>query len=405
MFLFLLKLTIAWGMFALLYRLALRRETFFQINRAYLLLTMVLGLALPFSPMLFPVLPGAQTAGALVLPEISVGSSALLPETAGHDLNLMLLWAYGLGAGWALLRFLSGLGRLLWLSRRGCAESLADGCVLIRSEQVAMPFSFFRWIFVPVDFGDETPELKPVLDHERAHAFDGHSLDVLLFELLGVALWFHPLAHWYRKAIREVHEFLADDSAARQSNRRQYGLLLLQQAQTVQTVSFVHHFYQSPLKQRLIMLTKKSSAPVRGLQYGLLLPVALLLAVLFQAPVSAQTTATSKQDNTVLTTCDKMPEFPGGKAALMDFLVKNIRYPQQARIDKAEAMVIMEFVVNEDGSIGKVGPKAELRDKYRPDFIEESVRVIRAMPKWIPGENNGQKVKCMVTLPIKYKLD
>ncbi|HNM26853.1 MAG TPA: hypothetical protein PKL15_15535, partial [Saprospiraceae bacterium] len=119
MFLFLLKLTIAWGMFALLYRLALRRETFFQINRAYLLLTMVLGLALPFSPMLFPVLPGAQTAGALVLPEISVGSSALLPETAGHDLNLMLLWAYGLGAGWALLRFLSGLGRLLWLSRRG----------------------------------------------------------------------------------------------------------------------------------------------------------------------------------------------------------------------------------------------------------------------------------------------
>lgn len=107
----------------------------------------------------------------------------------------------------------------------------------------------------------------------------------------------------------------------------------------------------------------------------------------------------------MLTTCDKMPEFPGGKAALMDFLVKNIRYPQQARIDKAEAMVIMEFVVNEDGSIGKVGPKAELRDKYRPDFIEESVRVIRAMPKWIPGENNGQKVKCMVTLPIKYKLD
>ena len=68
-------------------------------------------------------------------------------------------------------------------------------------------------------------------------------------------------------------------------------------------------------------------------------------------------------------------------------------------------MIIMEFVVNEDGSIGKVGPKAELRDKYRPDFIEESVRVIRAMPKWIPGENKGQKVKCMVTLPIKYKLE
>ena len=405
MFLFLLKITAAWGLFALLYRLVLRRETFFQLNRAYLLLTAILGLALPFAPALLPSLPGTQGMSALVLPVFTTDSGLPSPDNAPWSVSQLLILAYCAGAAWALLRVLSGLLRLVWLSQQGCAELLADGCVLIRSTRVVMPFSFFHWIFVPIDFDEKTSEQKSVLDHERAHALDGHSLDVLFFELLGVVLWFHPLVHWYRKAVREVHEFLADDSAARQTNRRQYGLLLLQQAQTVRTVSFVHHFYQSPLKQRLIMLTKKSSAPVRGLQYGLILPLALLLAVLFQAPVSAQTSTTPPADNTVLTTCEKMPEFPGGKDALMIFIAKNIRYPQQARLDKAEGMIIMEFVVNEDGSIGKVGPKAELRDKYRPDFIEESVRVIRAMPKWIPGENKGQKVKCMVILPIKYKLD
>lgn len=404
--LYVVQISFAWGVLALLYRFLFARETFFQLNRAYLLFSLFAGAMLPFWPALAPA-TGTPVLAGLALPEITVGEAAVPGTGASFTIIQVLGWLYGAGVALAFSRMLLGLGRLYWLGQTACRETLPGFGVLIRSEAVSMPFSFFHWVFVPLDFHDNEPDQQAILAHELAHARDGHSVDVIFTEIFCIIFWFHPLAHWYRKSLREVHEYLADAHAAGQSGRRQYGLLLLQQAQIVRTVSFVHHFYQSPLKQRLIMLTKKSSAPVRGLQYGLMLPVFLLLAFLFQqAPVMAQTTGTPPaKDNTVLTTCEKMPEFPGGRDALVKFLVGNLRYPPQARLDKAEAMVVMEFVVNEDGSIGKVGPKAELRDQYRPDFIEESVRVIRAMPKWIPGENEGKKVKCMVTLPIKYKLD
>lgn len=101
--------------------------------------------------------------------------------------------------------------------------------------------------------------------------------------------------------------------------------------------------------------------------------------------------------------CEKLPEFPGGTAAISEFLINNLRYPPVAKAENAQQMVVMEFVVNEDGSIGRVYPKAA--GQYRPDFIEESVRVIRSMPKWVPGEHKGQKVKCTMVLPIRFSLD
>lgn len=101
--------------------------------------------------------------------------------------------------------------------------------------------------------------------------------------------------------------------------------------------------------------------------------------------------------------CEKLPEFPGGTAALMEFLAQNLRYPPMAKAERAEQTVVMEFVVNEDGSIGRVYPKTA--DEIRPDFVEESVRVIRSLPRWIPAEHKGQKVKCTMQLPIRFKLN
>lgn len=397
---YLIELTIAWSAFALLYRLLLKRETFFHLNRWYLLTTALLGLALPFAVHVLPALTDGTGSSFALLPAVTIGLDAV-DQGAGQASGFAtIFWVYWAGIIVTGGRMLWGLARIAGFKLTGTTQRLPDKCRLIRSAHARMPFSFFRWIFVPLDFEEENAEMKAMLDHERAHAHDFHSIDVLFAELLCVAFWFHPLAYWYRRALREVHEYLADDVAAGRNDRRQYGLLLLQQAQSAQSVSFVHHFFQSPLKQRLIMLTKKSSAPVRGLQYGLLLPTLVLLAVLFQkAPVAAQTTQTEAPK--VYQECEKMPEFPGGQAALVDFLVKNMRYPPEAAKDKAEGMIVMEFVVNEDGSIGT--PRAKSPD-YRPDFVEESVRMIRKMPKWIPGEEKGQKVKCQVLLPIKFKL-
>lgn len=97
---------------------------------------------------------------------------------------------------------------------------------------------------------------------------------------------------------------------------------------------------------------------------------------------------------------DKMPKFPGGDTELSKFLIENLIYPELAIQNDAEGRVICQFVVEKDGSIGKI----EVLRKVDPLFEKEAVRVIRKMPKWTPGKQNGKNVSVWFTLPINFKL-
>ena len=266
MTIFLLKLTICWGFFALLYTLLLRQETFFRLNRGYLLGTAALGIALAWaSEYLLPVMTDNTGTAVVVLPAFTVGLQQA-EEAARHWKTVDYLWiAYGTGVILTTARMLWGLARLVGMAARGHQQQLPDGCVLIRTMETEAPFSFFRWVFVP-ESQDANPNSDLMLAHERAHAQGWHSADVVGIELLCIVFWFHPLAYWYRRALRTIHEYLADAEAARQVNKKQYGLLLIWQAQSGPALALVHHFFQSPLKQRLIMLMKQHSAPVRMLK-------------------------------------------------------------------------------------------------------------------------------------------
>lgn len=267
-----------------------------------------------------------------------------------------------------------------------------------------MPFSFFRWVFVPTSNAQLHPEASGsnslMLAHERAHAQGWHSADVLLMELFCIALWFHPLAHWYRRAVRNVHEFLADEAASRRTDKKQYGLLLIRQAQSGPALALAHHFFQSPLKQRLIMLMKQHSAPIRAFKYGLLLPLIALFALLFQqAPLLAQTSGDKPKD---LSEIDVLPQFPGGQEGLMKYLGTTIQYPETAKKAKIEGMVAVQFVVEKDGTLSGI---ENLTPNVYADLGTEAIRVVKAMPKWSPGMDEGKAVKVKFTLPIKFRLE
>lgn len=401
MTIFLLKLTLCWGFFALLYALLLRHETFFRLNRLYLLSTAVLGIALTAGGHLLPALLGAEGIAAGVLPTVSVGLQQAEAVTR-HWTWAEGLWAvYALGAVIAAARLAWGLMRLMGMARRGKATPLPDGCLLIETAESDVPFSFFKWVFVPQTSNSELRTSNHLmLAHERAHAHGWHSADVLLMELLCIALWFHPLAHWYRRAVRNVHEFLADEAASRRTDKKQYGLLLIRQAQSGPALALVHHFFQSPLKQRLIMLMKQHSAPVRAFKYGLTLPLIALFALLFQqAPALAQTPEEKPKE---LLEIDVLPEFPGGSAAMMKYLSTSIQYPETAKKAKIEGMVALVFVIEKDGSLSGI---ENLTPNVYADLVTEAIRVVRAMPKWTPGMDEGKPVKVKFTLPIKFKLN
>jgi TonB family protein len=99
-------------------------------------------------------------------------------------------------------------------------------------------------------------------------------------------------------------------------------------------------------------------------------------------------------------TCTCPPQFPGGDAELIQFLNENIQYPAQAARDKIEGKVVVQFMVKKTGKIDKV----KVLRSVRKDLDKEAVRVIKMMPDFVPGKQNGETVDMLYTVPVTFKL-
>jgi TonB family protein len=397
---YLFALTVAWGAFAALYHWLLAKETFFSANRWYLLSALVGGLVLPFLAQWFVAPTVSQFAPALeaFLPAITVGIAQAEPDWAAHvGWVQFVVFVWAAGSIFGLGRCIYGLSAIDTLARKARQER--DN--LLFSDAIDMPFSFFGKIFVPAAYAGDAAQLETIILHENAHATGWHSLDVLFGELVCIVLWWHPLAHWYRRQLRLVHEYIADEAAVRHSpSRKQYGLLLIQQAQSGPVLAYANHFLQSPLKQRLIMLSKQHSAPVRSLRYALVLPLLACLLALF-GPNTASAQVRKDKDVVEIGEVDVLPAFAqGAEAGLMKYLADNIAYPAEAKAAKVQGMVALSFVIN---TVGAVEDIKVLKAPHQT-LGEEAVRVVKTT-RWTVGQKDGKSVKVRYTLPIKFKLD
>lgn len=115
----------------------------------------------------------------------------------------------------------------------------------------------------------------------------------------------------------------------------------------------------------------------------------------------------------VFVAVEQMPEFPGGQNAMMTYIGKNMRYPQVARELNLQGKVYLSFIVDDQGNVFDVNVlRAAINDLPDADpakpspakqaMINEAVRVVRSMPKWMPGKQNGRAVNCKFTLPISF---
>jgi len=110
--------------------------------------------------------------------------------------------------------------------------------------------------------------------------------------------------------------------------------------------------------------------------------------------------AEPEKEEEIFQVVENMPEFPGGMAELMKYLQKNIKYPTISQENGVQGRVIVQFVVNRDGSI--VDPVV-LRS-VDPYLDKEALRVVKSMPKWKPGEQRGKPVRVKFTLPVQFRL-
>ncbi len=124
-----------------------------------------------------------------------------------------------------------------------------------------------------------------------------------------------------------------------------------------------------------------------------------LMAVFCLSTVSAQKTVVSKKNQKVFDVVEQMPEFPGGMEALVKYMAENMKYPEDAKKQQVEGRVLVQFIVETDGSVSNT----EVLKRVFPSLDAEAVRVISGMPKWIPGKQNGKVVRVKYTIPVSFR--
>lgn len=420
--LYLLQVNVGLILFYALYKLVCTRDTFFRSRRFILIVSLVLPFILPF----IDVREWLESRDRMimlthfdysaVLPEIVVGSGAAETGNRVFVLSEWIGYLYLAGVLVLLVRLAIQAFSLYRLIVR-LPEKEINGVRVKCLNAPSGPFSFFRWIFMnPVAVKED--EISEILTHEMAHVKQHHSVDVLLAEMVSICCWMNPFAWLLKREVRLNLEFLADRKvmeAGFATKSYQYHLLGLAYNYKY---GLSNNFNFSHLKQRIIMMNKKKSNGAGHIKYALFMLPAF--ALLVAGNISCSQGASEKQDakeetvapdsvaaptdsvakDEVFMVAEQMPEFPGGMKEMLKFLQENMKYPENAMKNNVQGRVIVQFVVEKDGT----PTEFKVARSVDPDLDAEALRVLQTMPKWKPGMQRGEVVRVKFTVPVSFKL-
>lgn len=406
---FLMHSTIVWLLLLFFYRLFLFNMTFYVINRFYLLFSLLAGLCID---LLVKGIDNVIKADAkelmrLMLPEIEFTASPVIT----FEQNFSWLWfIYIIGLLFSLLRLFSGLYKIYAIKQSG-REVLFGNFRYISTRKEHMPFSFLSWVFINPNI--TFTGIEEILKHEIIHLRQKHSLDVLFCELIQCIFWFNPILIIFKKYIKQNHEFIADDVVTENLEKENYIDLLLSQSGFMPQFSMSNQFFTSQIKNRITMLLSKKTKQNRLSIYILVIPLLMSIGLIF----SAFDQQPDKSLNNGIGEIDEMPRFPGcedksdvkeretcANVKLFEYIIKNLKYPEEAKKNKVEGMCIATVTINAKGKMEDIKiikhPGANT-DMATMDMLKKMKNDIT----WIPGKDKGKSVKAELTLPVKFKLD
>ena len=454
-----LKVAVLLVVFYMFYRLMLARETFHRVNRIVLLLTAVASYVLPLC-----IITIHKMVTVEVVPTIEVGDmmmdAAPLAEPATPFWQILLPVLFIIGVLATLSYTLWSLFRIISLISKSEKHPQDDGTIICVTGNADMaPFSWMLYIVMNRFDYEEHNEM--ILAHERGHIRLHHSWDLLLVDTLTALQWFNPAIWMLRSDLRAIHEYEADGAVLSQGiNARQYQYLLITKAASIGGYSLANGISHSTLKNRINMMLHKKSNPTRLLKLIALIPiVAVALAVnaetvtdyVYGEPETLQPVKKGKVNATIKTgmnsaitvvaadaeqdaqtsdnkidkvndivkdkedddpdlqkndndkaydVVEEMPQYPGGVGKLMEYVSMNVRYPKEAESKSIQGRVVTTFVIEKDGSIAD----AEVVKSVDPALDAEALRVVKAMPKWTPGKQDGKPIRVKYTMPITFAL-
>ena len=458
-------------LFLAVYDLFLKRETFFGLNRMYLLLTPVLSCILPFISIGF-IQENIPQEYIFQLPEVVIGGNTSEVISSGT-----LLWIPSLLDFWFLGMFVSALffcWKLYKITRLKFSGIKDDfqGFKLIILPKTNTAFSFFNTIFLGENISEESK--LSIVEHEKIHIEQKHSLDLLFFEMLRIVFWFNPMVYFFQNRIATLHEFIADAKVISQKNKKQYYQNLLSEVFQTEKISFINTFFnQSLIKKRISMLQKSKSRKTAQLKYLLLLPAICAMLIYTSCsddPKAEETQTVQQSDSEVMNKINELAEAimkkgemtpeeekalklltteaqPGDKVytSVQEYLdetkgqneadvpfgviEKVPLFPGCTGADneamkKCMTMGISQFVNdnfntklgNELGLIGrqrivvqfkidKTGKVVDVRSRApKPELEAEAIRVVKKLPQMQPGQQKGEKVGVLYSLPIVFDI-
>jgi TonB family protein len=392
----------------LFFHLFLAKEKSFELNRWILLALIPAAIIIPF--LHFPIfLPNQTPVRVDYLPiDLYQSTPSDYPNTGPNAPYSPLQWflvVYILGFFFLLFTKLKALNQLISWTKTATVQHI-PGAFLILSEKVSSPFSFRKYIFMHPNLYKEGSEVtKMILTHERYHITHRHHVDLIWMEILTVVCWFNPVVYLVKKAVVLNHEYLADQEVQQKAHPLRYKQLLLELTVKKPTI-LSSSMSSSTLKNRLIMMNRpliKTMIRLRTISFVLL---STMMIAGFSVELAAQETSSTAQSPAEGTgdtffEVETQPEFKGGMNDFYKYVVENIGYPLRARKNGIEGEVVVQFVVENDGSLSNVKALNEIAGGCE----EEAVRVVRNSPDFKPGLQRGRPVRVQMVLPIHFRLD
>lgn len=396
-------------LFWVLYKLFLHNEQRYGLNRGLLLLSFPLAMVLPLMQ---------NSLGVYIQNFISIKNSIagikltyVLNEFVASDTSLVSQTS---SIHWAELLFLSGglltiaflitghwrINKLI----RASKKMKIKGLQVYISHKPITPFSYNKTVVLPAS--TPTSERDLVLMHEMLHIRFNHYIDSLLLQLYQVIFWINPLFYLLKRELKEVHEFQVDrrmiDSGV---NAIDYKVTLVKFSVDTLKFQLANGLTNCPIKKRLIMMNNLNLKKGTW-KYMILFPVLALFFVTLSSSVINEEATLTDNVSVELTqeagefTIETMPAFPGGMEALNKYLSEKIVYPDDAKSAGIEGKVYISFIVTTEGVLSDV----KVAKKVNPSLDAEALRVVKAMPKWVPGSHEGKPVSVSYVLPIAFKL-
>lgn len=278
---------ISTAIFYLLFLFFLKNNTNYQFNRFYLITAAVLSTLIPLINLHSKSIEASFQELNLFsysnfVPrnifdnDLSTNLTTAQTSTSSFQIIDIVIGVYILFAFFIWLRILIGLVRLFNIYRKNPVQK-KEHYSIVYFEKDYSPFSFFKYIFINHRYNNEE-YFDTIIEHEKVHVFEKHSIDIILLEIISIIQWYNPFIWLIKNSIKEIHEFQADEKVIAQGfDSNSYFTFLLNKIVGIQAMDFANCFNKSLIKKRIMMMEKSKSRKTRLYKSLLVIPIALFL--------------------------------------------------------------------------------------------------------------------------------